>query len=106
MTRYARIASPLGALLVIAVGGSLTGVHFVGGKYVPDLEGEALEDLQFAPIKACAPGTMIKAPSPRPANATDIAVESRSRNQRAINVDDGTMPSAATAMPVPAPTVT
>ena len=59
----------------------------------------------YAPISACAPGTISSAPKPRPAKATEMAVESRSRNQRAMMPDEGTMPSAATATPVPTPTV-
>ncbi len=54
MTRFARIPSPFGALLVIAAGGALTGIHFADGKYVPEVGRDWIEDLQWAPIQACA----------------------------------------------------
>ena len=43
-------------------------------------------------------------PTPAAENAMPIAVESRSRNQRAISAEPGTMPVRLTPMPTMPPT--
>ena len=54
MTRFARIKTPVGTLLAIAEGETLTGLYFEGGRHAPSASREWSEDADFAPLKACA----------------------------------------------------
>lgn len=54
MTQFARIATPLGTVLLTAAGGFITGIHFLDGKYVPPV-GEAWREIPYAsPLQECA----------------------------------------------------
>ena len=54
MIRYARIATPLGALFATTVGGALTGLYFDGGRHAPEISREWREDPGCAPLDECA----------------------------------------------------
>ena len=54
MTRFARLRTSLGTLLLIAADDALTGLHFVGGKHVPDIDPSWLEEPDFPLFKRCA----------------------------------------------------
>ena len=54
MIRFARIATPLGALFATAAGGVITGIYFEGGRHAPAVSKEWLEDPAHAPLGACA----------------------------------------------------
>lgn len=54
MTHFARIATPLGGVLLTAAEGSITGIHFLDGKYVPPVGESWREDPDAAPLAECA----------------------------------------------------
>lgn len=54
MTRYARIASPLGPLLAIAVGDALAALDFTDAKYARSPEPSWIEDPAWPVLRACA----------------------------------------------------
>lgn len=54
MIRYARLATPLGTLLAIAAGSSLTGIYFEGRAHAPDVQRDWREDALHAPLAECA----------------------------------------------------
>ena len=54
MTRYARFVTPLGALFATAVGGTLTGLYFEGGRHAPSISPEWREDPYSSPLAECA----------------------------------------------------
>jgi methylated-DNA-[protein]-cysteine S-methyltransferase len=54
MIRYTRIHTPLGTLLAIAEGDTLTGLYFEGGRHAPKASREWTEDGACAPLKRCA----------------------------------------------------
>lgn len=54
MTQFARIATPLGTVLLTAAGGFLTGIHFLDGKYVPPVGEAWREDPYASPLQECA----------------------------------------------------
>ena len=54
MTRYARIASPLGTIFATADGDSLTGIYFEGQRHAPASRKGWVEDPACAPLARCA----------------------------------------------------
>ena len=54
MTKYARIATPLGTLFATAAGGALTGLYYEGGRHAPEISSAWEEDGAAAPLAACA----------------------------------------------------
>lgn len=54
MIRYARLATPLGTLLAIAAGSSLTGIYFEGRAHAPDVQRDWREGALHAPLAECA----------------------------------------------------
>lgn len=54
MIRYARFVTPLGTLFATAVGGTLTGIYFEGGRHAPAISSEWSEEPQSAPFAECA----------------------------------------------------
>lgn len=54
MIRYARFVTPLGALFATAVGGTLTGLYFEGGRHAPSISREWREDPYSSPLRECA----------------------------------------------------
>ena len=54
MIRYARFATPLGALFATAVGGTLTGLYFEGGRHAPPISPAWHEDPYSSPLAECA----------------------------------------------------
>jgi methylated-DNA-[protein]-cysteine S-methyltransferase len=54
MIRFARIATPIGALFATAAGGALTGLYFEGGRHAPDICAHWTEDPGYAPLARCA----------------------------------------------------
>ena len=54
MINYARITTPLGALIATAAGGALTGLYYPGGRHAPEISGEWIEDRAAAPLRECA----------------------------------------------------
>ena len=53
MTRYARLTTPLGAMIAIAVDGKLAGVDFDDAKYAPGVDPAWIEDRAAAPLRDC-----------------------------------------------------
>ena len=56
-------------------------------------------------MEYCASGTTTSVPVPKPAYATPMALLMRSRNQRLISIEAGTMPSMETPIPRVTPTI-
>jgi len=54
MTRYARIATPLGTLVAVAAGGALTGLYFDEQQYFPAIGAGWREDADALPLRECA----------------------------------------------------
>lgn len=54
MIRYRRIPTPLGALFATAVGDTLTGLYFEGGRHAPQVSPEWVEDRGPGPLAECA----------------------------------------------------
>jgi methylated-DNA-[protein]-cysteine S-methyltransferase len=54
MTRYARIATPLGTLIATAAGGALSGLYYEGGRHAPAVSRDWKEDAGSAPFAECA----------------------------------------------------
>jgi methylated-DNA-[protein]-cysteine S-methyltransferase len=54
MTRYIRFATPLGTLFATAIGATLTGIHYEGGRHAPPISREWKEDPYSSPLKECA----------------------------------------------------
>ena len=54
MTRYARIATPLGTLVATAAGGALTGLYFDGQQHFPSIGADWREDADAPPLRECA----------------------------------------------------
>ena len=54
MIRYARFATPLGALFATAIGGSLTGIYFEGQRHAPAISRDWQEDPYHPPLAECA----------------------------------------------------
>jgi methylated-DNA-[protein]-cysteine S-methyltransferase len=54
MIRFARIATPIGALFATAAGGALTGLYFEGGRHAPGICATWMEDPGHAPLARCA----------------------------------------------------
>jgi methylated-DNA-[protein]-cysteine S-methyltransferase len=54
MTRYIRFVTPLGTLFATAVGTSLTGIYYEGGRHAPQVSGEWKEDPYSSPLRECA----------------------------------------------------
>jgi methylated-DNA-[protein]-cysteine S-methyltransferase len=54
MTRYIRFVTPLGTLFATAVGPSLTGIYYEGGRHAPQVSGEWNEDPYSSPLRECA----------------------------------------------------
>lgn len=53
MTRYARLRTSLGTLLLVAGDDDLTGLHFVGGKHVPAIDPSWREEPGFPLFARC-----------------------------------------------------
>lgn len=53
MIRYARFATPIGALLATAAGGALTGLYFHGERHAPAISAGWIEDADAAPFGEC-----------------------------------------------------
>jgi len=53
MTRYHRFATPLGPMIAIADAGSLTALHFEGGRHAQPIEPQWIHDPHAAPLAAC-----------------------------------------------------
>ena len=54
MIRYARFATPLGAVFATAVDNALTGIYFEGQRHAPAISPEWREDPGHAPLAECA----------------------------------------------------
>lgn len=54
MIRYRPIPTPLGPLFATAVGGSLTGLYFEGGRHAPPISPSWVEDKQHRALAECA----------------------------------------------------
>lgn len=54
MTRYRRIATPMGTLLATAAGGALTGLYYEGGRHAPAVSPGWIEEPGAAPLDDCA----------------------------------------------------
>lgn len=54
MIRYRRIPTPLGPLFATAVGGSLTGLYYEGGRHAPRISPTWVEDPEWGPLAECA----------------------------------------------------
>ena len=54
MTKYIRIATPLGTLFATAAGGALTGLYYEGGRHAPEISSAWEEDRAAAPLAECA----------------------------------------------------
>ena len=54
MIRFARIQTPLGALLATTDGRSLTGLYFEGGRHAPSVSPSWIEDPACPPLVECA----------------------------------------------------
>ena len=54
MTRYIRFATPLGTLFATAIGTTLTGIYYEGGRHAPPISREWQEDPYSSPLKECA----------------------------------------------------
>lgn len=54
MIRYARFDTPFGVLLATAIGETLTGLYFEGGRHAPEASREWREDAQAPPLRECA----------------------------------------------------
>jgi methylated-DNA-[protein]-cysteine S-methyltransferase len=54
MTRYIRFATPLGTLFATAIGTTLTGIYYEGGRHAPPISREWKEDPYSSPLKECA----------------------------------------------------
>jgi methylated-DNA-[protein]-cysteine S-methyltransferase len=54
MIRYARLATPLGALVVTAADRTLTGLYFEGEAHAPRVAPDWREEPTFAPLRECA----------------------------------------------------
>jgi methylated-DNA-[protein]-cysteine S-methyltransferase len=54
MTRYIRFTTPLGTLFATAMGGTLTGIYYEGGRHAPAISAEWKEDPTSSPLKECA----------------------------------------------------
>jgi methylated-DNA-[protein]-cysteine S-methyltransferase len=54
MIRYARFVTPLGTLFATAVGATLTGLYYDGGRHAPSISREWKEDPASFPLDACA----------------------------------------------------
>lgn len=54
MTRYARLSTPLGAMIAIAVDGQLAGLDFADAKYAPAIGADWIEDPAGQPLRDCA----------------------------------------------------
>jgi methylated-DNA-[protein]-cysteine S-methyltransferase len=53
MTRYHRFATPLGTVFATAIGGSLTGLYYEGGRHAPPIDGGWTRDSRADPLAAC-----------------------------------------------------
>ncbi len=53
MTRFARLRTSLGLLLLVAEDDALTGLHFVGGKHVPAIDASWREEAGFPLFARC-----------------------------------------------------
>lgn len=53
MTRYARIASPLGPMIAVAEGGALAALDFTDAKYARSPEPSWIEDASWPVLRAC-----------------------------------------------------
>lgn len=54
MIRYRRIPTPLGTLFATAVGDSLTGLYYEGGRHAPQISPGWVEDPEAGPLAECA----------------------------------------------------
>jgi methylated-DNA-[protein]-cysteine S-methyltransferase len=54
MTRYMRILTPLGTLFATAIGATLTGLYYEGGRHAPPIAKDWVEDPYASPLKECA----------------------------------------------------
>jgi methylated-DNA-[protein]-cysteine S-methyltransferase len=54
MIRYARLQTPLGAMLATAKDGALTGLYFDRQRYAPRIEADWVEDAHAKPFDECA----------------------------------------------------
>ncbi|MBL0141906.1 MAG: methylated-DNA--[protein]-cysteine S-methyltransferase [Betaproteobacteria bacterium] len=54
MTRYARIATPLGTMIAIAEEGKLVGLDFEDAKYAPAIDCAWIEEPAFPALRECA----------------------------------------------------
>lgn len=54
MIRYRRIATPLGPLFATAVGDTLTGLYYEGGRHAPQISPGWVEDFGAGPLAECA----------------------------------------------------
>lgn len=54
MTRYIRFVTPLGTLFATAIGASLTGIYFEGGRHAPAISSGWREDPYSSPLRECA----------------------------------------------------
>jgi methylated-DNA-[protein]-cysteine S-methyltransferase len=54
MIRYRPIATPLGPLFATAVGDTLTGLYYEGGRHAPQISPLWVEDLRAGPLAECA----------------------------------------------------
>jgi methylated-DNA-[protein]-cysteine S-methyltransferase len=54
MTRYIRFITPLGTLFATAIGGTLTGIYYEGGRHAPAISTEWKDDPYSSPLKECA----------------------------------------------------
>lgn len=54
MIRYRRIPTPLGPLFATALGGTLTGLYFEGGRHAPPISPSWVEDKKDRALAECA----------------------------------------------------
>lgn len=54
MIRYRTIPTPLGTLFATAVGGTLTGLYFEGGRHAPPVSPHWIDDPEALPLAECA----------------------------------------------------
>lgn len=54
MTRFTRLATPLGTMIAIARNGALAGLDFVDAKHAPAVSADWIEDAAAPPLRECA----------------------------------------------------